>query len=681
MSITTILYIALAAIFALGFVFFKYFLKLKKRTTVVNMLSILSFISVFTLLLLLINPKVVANEYETVKPRLNILIDESLSIETLDQAPSVREFYQNLINDQELRQSFNIQAYSVGNDFKLLNKDSLYFNQTQTNIYQSLSELSKLEDNDRSAVILISDGNQTYGEDYGYFKANPNTFIFPVIAGDTTSSPDISISNLNVNKYVFLKNQFPVEIILNYTGEQSITSNLKITSGETVLKSQVVEFTKENTSKVIYLDLQAISIGAHLFKVEIDGLKDEKNIANNFQNFAVEVIDERTSVLIVSSFLHPDLGMLKKSIESNQQREATIRLIENIDLSKISDFELIVLYQPNNKFKQLLTEIDKNRNNTLLITGTQTDWNFLNSEGFLFSKSYNSQVQEYAPIYHSNFSQFQFQDIDFSSLPPLEDKFGAMNFANNSYQVLLDKTIEGELSSEPLLFTYTENNQKKAVLLGENIWKWRSQSFLNSGSFEDFDGFLGKTIQYLSSVKNKNRLDLSLESFYKENEEVRFSAQYFDKNYVFDPNGVLILSVINNTSGQKLESEMLLGNSEYIYSTSSLQPGSYKAILKESKSGLVVTKDFIVIEYNIEQQFTKADAFRMKKLASNNDGAFFMIDNFNSLKHQLLQDKRFVSVQKNHEKTVSLINWKLLLALLVLSISAEWFTRKYFGLI
>ena len=200
----------------------------------------------------------------------------------------------------------------------------------------------------------------------------------------------------------------------------------------------------------------------------------------------------------------------------------------------------------------------------------------MNSAIDLFSKSYNNQSQDYLPIYNSNYTQFQFDDINFRSFPPLVDKFGVVNFKENSYQVLLNKTVEGVESQEPLLFTYSNNNQKNAVLLGENIWKWRAQSYVDSGSFESFDGFFGKLIQYLSSTKSRNRLDLSVEPFYKENEEIFFSSQYFDKNYVFDPNGELNLTIVNKESNQTIESQMLLKGNEYVFKKSDLLPGDYR---------------------------------------------------------------------------------------------------------
>ena len=42
-----------------------------------------------------------------------------------------------------------------------------------------------------------------------------NTSVFPVVLGDTTTVLDLKINQINVNKYAFLKNKFPVEVFYN----------------------------------------------------------------------------------------------------------------------------------------------------------------------------------------------------------------------------------------------------------------------------------------------------------------------------------------------------------------------------------------------------------------------------------------------------------------------------------
>jgi broad specificity phosphatase PhoE len=65
-----------------------------------------------------------------------------------------------------------------------------------------------------------------------------------------------------------------------------------------------------------------------------------------------------------------------------------------------------------------------------------------------------------------------------------------------------------------LIPLYAENQGNRSVfLLGENIWKWRLQSHIDSESFAEFDVFMDKTIQYLASSSSKKALVVSHESF------------------------------------------------------------------------------------------------------------------------------------------------------------------------
>ena len=73
--------------------------------------------------------------------------------------------------------------------------------------------------------------------------------------------------------------------------------------------------------------------------MQVKALDAEKNLVNNSREFAVEVIDERTKVLIAYSFLHPDLGALKKAIESNQQREVELMPVSEVtEILKITSW-------------------------------------------------------------------------------------------------------------------------------------------------------------------------------------------------------------------------------------------------------------------------------------------------------------------------------------------------------
>jgi len=681
MSLTTFLLMILAAIVSLGFVVFKYFVGAKKRTRNTYFLLALRFVSIFVLLLLLINPKITKQDFEIEKPQLLLAIDQSASIDYLEKADSVRLFADYLTNHPKLQERFSIQTYGFGKELHRLETDTIEFNRSQTNIAMAMTELEKLNSSKQSAIVLLTDGNQTLGEDFQYFTSKETSGIFPVVVGDTTAQLDLFISNLNVNKYAFLNNKFPVEVIINYSGNLPVQSKFEVKSGNSVLFSKLIDFNSENNSEIIATTLTANKLGTFLYEAVITPLTSEKNTINNSKKFGVEVIDERTSVLILTSVSHPDLGMLKKSIERNEQRQATIEFIKDYDKIKLPDFQLIILYQPNNKFKSVFEDIKIRNLNSLLITGTQTDWGFLNSAQQNFSKDYSAQSQEIFAIYNENYTQFQFENIGFSKFPPLVDAFGTLTFKSETSSPILFQQIEGVATNFPLLATFLNNSSKQAVLFGENIWKWRAESFINTRSFDQFDTFTGKLVQYLSATQKRDRLTFESEPLYLENEEMLISAQYFDQNYQFDPNGQLVIKLENLSSNEVLETQMLQGNKQFKFYIENLSEGDYSFEIKEKTSGISRSGTFSILGFNVERQFSSANLSKLQNLAKNNLAGLYFLNNYEDLVTALIADNRFVTVQKNREKTLSLISWKFLLGLLVLSLSTEWFIRKYLGLI
>ena len=681
MPILTILYITLAAILALGFVFFTYFFRNKNRGRQTYFLGVIRFISIFTLLLLLINPQIKHTEFETVKPELVLAIDRSESIENLEKMDSLRSLVKNLKENETLNAQFEISAYDFGGDIGLATNDSLKIDKNKTDIYKAISQLNKLYKDKPTALVLFSDGNSTYGQDYEFSKLNENVTLHSVVTGDTATTFDLSINALNVNKYAFLNNQFPVEILLNYSGNDAVKANFQLKAGNSSLFSKTLDFDKEHSSEIINTTLTAKQLGTRIYEATITSSQNEKNQINNKRKFAVEVIDERTNILLLSDITHPDLGALKKSIENNEQREVKLKEIDNFNILEVNDYQLVILYQPNSKFNSILKELDRQNINRLIVTGTKTDWNFLNNTQQYFSKKPSSQTQDLFPVYNENFLQYQFEDIGFKDFPPLEDSFGILNITSKNSNTLLYQKMEGITTLQPLLSIFEMNAIKTGVLFGENLWKWRLESYRTRENFESIDDFWSKLIQYLSSSKKRDRLTYESEPVYLENEEIVITTQFFDQNYIFSPDANLNIYIRNLGSNETFEAQMLPGSNFYKVELDALSIGEYQFTIKEEASGIQKQGSFQVLEYNVEQQFSSANFDKMNFLAKINSGNTYLLREYQKITKDLVQDKRFVSVQKSHEKTVHLIDWKYLLILLVLSLSTEWFTRKYSGLI
>ena len=103
MQTETLLYIILAGIIALLLALFQYGTK-KRRLSKLNMLfSFLRFISIFSVLLLLINPKFDQVTLSTEKPNLIIAVDNSNSIIHLNQDKKVRDLVETISTNTDLK--------------------------------------------------------------------------------------------------------------------------------------------------------------------------------------------------------------------------------------------------------------------------------------------------------------------------------------------------------------------------------------------------------------------------------------------------------------------------------------------------------------------------------------------------------------------------------------------------
>ena len=630
-------------------------------------------LSLFLLLLLFINPAFQKTEFKNDKPILSLLLDNSKSIPFFKEEIKAKEIYSSIKENKELNSKFEIKEFSFGSSLNVY--DTLSFLDYETNISKAISTVNELNKTKIAPIILLTDGNQTIGNDYEFIKSQQK--IYPLVLGDTVKYKDLKISTLNVNKYSFIKNKFPVEVLLNYDGNQTVKSKFSIYKNGKTIFSKNLNFSPTEKSKTITANLTSTKEGLHYYSASIKKIKDEKNIKNNIKNFSVEVIDQQTKVLILTSIYHPDIGALKKSIETNKQRKVDVSLIDKNNFN-VKDYQLVIIYQLNNKFNDVFNKIKQNNINYFLINGTNTDYNFLNTLqlGF-FKKSINSS-ESYGAIYNNSFLPFLQKDIGFNRFNPLKDKFGDVEFTKE-YQTLLYQNINGIETQKPLFATFEQNNQKSAVLFGEGIWKWRATSFISTNSFQDFDKFISSTVQYLATNKKRNRLEVNSENIYPANSTINISAYYTDKNYSFDARATLEIAITNTDTNKVFKIPFSLENNSYQAEIENLTSGNYK--YKVSVNGQNIHKygQFKITDFLIEEQFTNANDKKLEILANNSDGKLFYKGQIDSLINELLNNKSFYTTQRSVVKENSLIDWKWILFLVISLLSIEWFIRKYHG--
>jgi hypothetical protein len=677
LNLETILYIVIAAIISLIVTLFIYGYKTKYTSRLRWIFGLLRFTTLFSILVLLINPTFKTNTYSIEKPKLPVLVDNSYSIASLGQTQGAINVVEAFQQNKALNDKFDVSYFEFGTDYKLL--DTLSFDQKNTNISNVLSSVQELFDSEIAPTIIVTDGNQTLGTDYQYSTSKLKHPVYPVILGDSIKYQDLKIQSLTSNRYSFLKNKFPVEAVLVYNGTGRVSSEFVVTKKNRVVYRKPVLFSQTNNTHIITFSLPAQSVGLQDYTASIRPLETEKNKVNNTKRFAVDVIDQTTNVLIVSSVLHPDIGMLKKAITTNEQRSVTFSEPQDA-AAVLNDYQLVILYQPNSEFASVYKELKKLKKNTFVFTGLETDWSFVNSVQKYYQKEVVNQNEQVTAGLNLNYGVFGISPIGFSDFPPLQTKFGSL-YINTPHQTILEQFVDGIASESPMLATIEIDGNRHAIWDGQDLWKWRSQSYRETQSFEDFDTFMGKMIQYLGSNKRRSRLEVSSASFYYNNTPINISAQYFDKGFVFDPRAELTITVVDTNTKKSTVYPLLLKNNFYEVGLNSLQAGSYSYTISVKDQQIARSGSFTILEFNIEQQFLNANSKSLERLALKTGGAIFYPSQIDGLIDKLITNQSYVSTEKSQQKAVPLIFIKWLLALIAFCLSIEWFIRKFNGLI
>jgi predicted GTPase len=109
--------------------------------------------------------------------------------------------------------------------------------------------------------------------------------------------------------------------------------------------------------------------------------------------------------------------------------------------------------------------------------------------------------------------------------------------------------------------------------------------------------------------------------------------------------------------------------------------GQYNFAIKELNSNTVYNGYFEILDFDIEKQFVNPDLNKLTQLASQTKGQVVFPNKVDALIKSLLENEEYKSVQKAIVKKTPLIDWIWLLILIAISLTSEWFIRKYNGML
>ncbi len=632
-----------------------------------SFLFLLRTLGIFLITLLLLSPFLKYKNKVILKPKLAILLDNSISLNN----PRNLDFYKSI--NQKLKTKFpqfDIEYNSLTQNS--ISIDSVFFNQKHTNLTKGIQALNVLKSEQLQALLIVSDGIINEGVNPNYYPFPLKAPIYTIGLGDTSALIDAKISEAKSNEFVLLGNSYP--LVFNLIADQFKGKNLQysvLLNGVAIHNGSVVA----NDDKFFFskqIMLEAKTPGIQRISVKVNALPEEKNKANNTYELYVNVLDNRKKIAIYHQGVHPDIKALNLALSAQKNYEVSIT---NNIAEAIKKDVIIAVQVPNlNGNKADALTLFQSKKPLLLVGGEMQDWNAWKDQiGLLQIKSNrpnNAQFQ--INELFSGFNTSKEEADVLAILPPLTVPFG--NFPNQLKPIAIQK-INGVVTNYPLIAT-VENQQKMAVFFGEGLWQWYQGEYRIESNHQALENLLDHMVQWLLSGKDKPLFSVnSSKPIYDQLEEVQLKAELYSQ----------IFELINNekvtaiVKGDSFSKEIVFGNAGNIYEASlgNLPAGNYSVLAKAK--GLTAQTGFSVGETIKEQRILQADWALLRNLASNHQGSFYNAKDFDLLLNELNSKLNKTAITKTEEEIKDLINipWFLLLAALIFAF--EWMTRKYYG--
>ena len=664
-----IMYSVACLFLGIGYAYFLYrkevLLKAKKLK---QLLFIIRTFFIALLAVLLLNPVVKSIHKTKHKPIVILAQDISESIPDSFALQILTQISKELTDFEVHEFSFSDK---VNKGFSI---DNSGLTTNYSNLFQDMN--SRFANQNIAGLVLATDGLCNSGSNPLYDN-RINFPIYPIAQGDTLVKRDISIAKVLKNEIAFLGNTFPLEITLS--AQQCKGEHIQVevwNKGKKIHTEDRIISTDDEYQKV-KINLLAENVGLQHYTISVSQLHNEENSRNNSYTAYVEVIDSRYKILLLTEKTHPDIGAYKSAITKNKNYA-----VEQVNVNDFNGsfeaYQLVVIFgiKENNPLLALLEKA----NVPLLVFDIQQNSNLKLTSAFSFRS--RGSLEEVKAIKSESFSKFTFSPELLNLIqdaPPLQTPFGKYTLQIGS-EVVIAQQVGMQVTPKPIILIDEANGRKLAFITAEGFWKWKLYDYANARNNEAFDELFSKLTQYLVLQEDKSKFRIDYKKQFAENSNIYFEASLYNESYELI-NDKEISLVIQNEKGDEFDYEFSKSLERYNLNVGVLDLGKYTFLAKVKGGKLIRKGSFDVRAIQLEQLYTVANHKLLFQLANISGGKLFYPNQLDKIITAIKKSKNnFISVSSK-EKLKGMINIPLVLLILLVLISLEWFLRKYNGLI
>ena len=631
---------------------------------------------------LLLGPVLKYVDFNTQKPIVAILVDDTKSMAQSDlSAEQINQTATQL--SEQMASKYDVQTIRFSNVAQFSLADEISLEGSETNIASALRYTKEQYVNQNlGGAILLTDGIYNAGSDPSYLTEQMKVPVYTIGVGDTTIYADLQVQNVSHNSLAYLGNDFPFRVVVNAQKLKGKLANLQVQlNGATISQKQIV-ISKESYFEEVDVVAKANKLGQNKVDVRLTVYDNEKNKSNNAYSFYIDVIDGKKKVGIWAEAPHPDLGMLKSLINANANYDAHVTL-GNFQVNE--KYDLVILHDWFANPAQLKW-YEKLRGlgvSVLVVAGDHFQARIFNS-GSQDVKFESSRGGVSAlPTLNGGFEYFELSDEAKASIkkwPPLKAPFGKWRgFSPND--VLLYQQIGSVTTQEPLVMLRAANNVRMGIVAGSGLWQWKLAEYEANESHQNVTDLISKMVQYLAVVDKKKLLKVYPSSkHYGQGETVTLLGELYNQSLDAIAGQEINVNLLS-PEGKVYKHTMTASGSQYRLLLNGLADGVYEYTAKSTVGGVLMQDKgtFTVTGEQKELSNLTADFNLLRKIAAQTGAAFYPFAQNARAADALLQNEALKSVITEDQKLNDWIKLQWLFWLLFGLLALEWFVRKWIG--
>lgn len=652
-----------------------------------TVLMLLRFLSVAAIVVALANISFNSTKHHRQRPIIVVACDNSASMAMTADSAWVRNEFPLQIDKlcDDLKSKCDIQRISFADE---TTENSVPDFEGQASNMASVFDYieDKMFGQNVGALIIASDGIVNYGSDPLQKSATFGKPVYTIALGDTLPHPDLLIDRITSNKTAHKGIHFP--IVAHIKGEDVPTGNYTLTlscDGQKTDSAQVEVGEREIYLKKTFY-VREDSSGLHHYTFSIDIPKNDINPRNNTAGTVVDVRDDIQEILLLQNSWHPDVAAINKALSTDQRYKLTVSNIKDFK-GDIGKYSLIILHQlptAENKAGGIVEKAKKAGIPMLIIIGQQTKITDLQQlELGIKIKQARNDFEEVQAAQNSDFQVFSisFDRQQMADFPPLTAPYGEYGEIPAS-QVLFYQQIGAVHTKRPLIFFTQTGNQKIGVIAGEGIWRWRLHDFASNGSQSISNEIISKTVQYLCNSEKRERFVLNISNTIPMHRNIIADAVVYNKMY--EPvNNAEIEMLITDSKRSTYKSAFQAAETGYTLNLGHKETGLYNYTATATLGDEKMTKrgQFIVTDESPEKNNLTANHNLMYLLATEHNGKMFSANEISKIAADITNNRQIETITSSSETISHPIDFLPIAIIVILLLAAEWFLRKFWGLV